>query len=262
MICVCYGLLPCDRPRHIDALGPVHLDELVRSQELGPACAFEQICAAPHIRSNAHAGPSTIPGTSAISWLTQATIITALATLFVYWYAFNFETGFCGYFHIPYHFISLNPGIIIGTSWLWVALLSFIFIVIMLTQLLYVLGWCSTEKQDGHSETRLLSVLKVLLITVAGCLLLYSLVSIAFIFRGIGIQHAENLEQFPVFVSSYTSSEVAVIRSYGEYLYAVPFTRKTNEHEAQFESKLVIVKMSDVKAPLSFERIGPLKPKQ
>jgi hypothetical protein len=76
------------------------------------------------------------------------------------------------------------------------------------------------------------------------------------IFRGIGIQHAKNLEWFSVFVSSYTSSEVAVIRNYGEYLYAVPFNRDTK----QFESKLVLVKMSDVKAPLSFEQIGPLKP--
>ena len=206
--------------------------------------------------------PSITPPTppiSAISWLTQATITTALATLFVYWYAFNFEVGFCSYFHIPYHFISLNPSIIMGTSWLWVGLLLFIFIVIMLTELLYALRRRSNEKQDSSSETRLISVLKVLLITVAGFLLLYSLVGISLIFRGIGIQHAQNLKWFSVFKSSYTSSEVAVIRSYGEYLYAVPFTRKTNEPETQFESKLVIVKMSDIKTPLSFEQIGPLK---
>ena len=203
------------------------------------------------------APPATpgIPAVSAISWLTQATILTALATLFVYWYAFNFEAGFCDYFAIPYYFISLNPGIIMGTSWLWVGLLLFLFIVLMLAELLYVLIRPSNEKQYNNSETKSLSVLKILLITIAGPLLLYCLVTIALFFRSFGIQHAKNLDSFSVFVPSYTSSEVAVIRNYGEYLYAVPFTRKTN----QFETKLVIVKMSDIKTPLSFEKIGRLK---
>jgi hypothetical protein len=78
----------------------------------------------------------------------------------------------------------------------------------------------------------------------------------------VGSKTAQGEKVFHVYAlpSSTSTSEVAVIRMYGEYLYAVPFNRKTNEHEAQFESKLVIVKMSDVKTPLSFEEIGPLKP--
>jgi len=74
----------------------------------------------------------------------------------------------------------------------------------------------------------------------------------------LGKYDAEHKKEFPVLVSDSFPSGVAVIRSYGEYLYAIPFNRETK----QFESKLVIVKMSDVKVPLSFEKIGPLKPKE
>jgi hypothetical protein len=75
-----------------------------------------------------------------------------------------------------------------------------------------------------------------------------------------GRERAGKYDSFPVLVSPYPTStpEVAVIRTYGEYLYAVPFHRETR----QFEDQLVIVKMSDVKTPLSFEKIGPLKPKE
>ena len=61
------------------------------------------------------------------------------------------------------------------------------------------------------------------------------------------------------------NNEVAIIRSYGEYLYAVPFTRitrKSNDDKtpALFERKLYILKISDVKMPLTFEQVGPLQP--
>ena len=50
--------------------------------------------------------------------------------------------------------------------------------------------------------------------------------------------------------------EVAVIRTSGDYFLTVPFNRGTKE----YENKLIIVKMSDSKTPLSLalEKIGPL----
>jgi hypothetical protein len=53
------------------------------------------------------------------------------------------------------------------------------------------------------------------------------------------------------------TTEVAVIRTSGEYLLTVPFNRGTKE----FENKLILVKMSDSKTPLSLalENIGPLR---
>ena len=51
--------------------------------------------------------------------------------------------------------------------------------------------------------------------------------------------------------------EVAVIRTSGDYLLTVPFTR--DPKWAVFENRLIIVKMSDIKSPLSLEKIGPLR---
>ena len=53
-------------------------------------------------------------------------------------------------------------------------------------------------------------------------------------------------------------TEVAVLRVYGEYLFAVPINRA----DKKFEKKLVILKMSDMpKTPLNLEKIGPLEEK-
>jgi hypothetical protein len=54
------------------------------------------------------------------------------------------------------------------------------------------------------------------------------------------------------------TTEVAVIRQSGDYLLTVPFTR--DPKWAVFENKLILVKMSDSKTPLSLslEKIGPL----
>jgi len=76
----------------------------------------------------------------------------------------------------------------------------------------------------------------------------------------LGHWEAQGRVPFHVITQS-PDTEVAVIRSYGEYLYAVPITRRTNEHKAQFERKLFIVKLSDIKNPLSYENIGPLETK-
>jgi hypothetical protein len=73
-----------------------------------------------------------------------------------------------------------------------------------------------------------------------------------------GRYNAEHQKEFNAFVLPPSNSEVAVIRSYGDYLYAVPFNRATKE----FEKKLVIIKMSESAKPsltLSLEMIGPLK---
>ncbi len=58
-------------------------------------------------------------------------------------------------------------------------------------------------------------------------------------------------------------SEVAVLGNDGEYLLAVPYTRKTYEHKAQFERKAVILKMSQAEnkpLTLTMEKVGPLQP--
>jgi hypothetical protein len=82
---------------------------------------------------------------------------------------------------------------------------------------------------------------------------------------------AKNMDYFPVTLQTYSNSEgtviyseVAVIRNYGDYLYAVPIIRKTNEQEkTQFEKKLVILKMSQADnkpLTLTMKKIGPLQP--
>jgi hypothetical protein len=87
----------------------------------------------------------------------------------------------------------------------------------------------------------------------------------ALFFRNQGYEYAKSLREFPVFELSSPNSEVparrnkvAVIRTYGEYLYGVPIMRNTNE-KFTFEKKLVIMKVSDIKSPLSLEMIGPLE---
>jgi hypothetical protein len=72
-----------------------------------------------------------------------------------------------------------------------------------------------------------------------------------------GKETAKTQKEFPVLVLSSLPSKVAVIRSYGDYLYAVPFNPDTNK----FEKKLVIVKISELTTiPLAFETVGPLQP--
>ena len=102
------------------------------------------------------------------------------------------------------------------------------------------------------------------------CILLVTLVFLSILnpvfrlFHYVGRENAETQTEFAVLVLPPSHSELAVIRNYGEYLYAVPFTRKTNEPGAYFERQVVIVKMPDVKTPLSLrmEEIGPLQKMQ
>jgi|SoiMethySBSTD1v2_1073268.scaffolds.fasta_scaffold332317_4 hypothetical protein len=77
---------------------------------------------------------------------------------------------------------------------------------------------------------------------------------------GVSLLGLKSAFVFPILLPSSTSpstSEVAVIRNYGEYLLTVPFNRGTKE----FENKLIMVKMSDSKTPISLalENIGPLR---
>jgi hypothetical protein len=56
-----------------------------------------------------------------------------------------------------------------------------------------------------------------------------------------------------------TVSEAVGLRIYGEYLLAVPFNREKQE----FDKTLLLLKMSDIeKKPLTYEQVGPLKPKE
>jgi hypothetical protein len=81
-------------------------------------------------------------------------------------------------------------------------------------------------------------------------------------YNRLGQEVAKTQEEFLVFPSppsmNIQSPEVAVLRVYGEYVYAVPFHRDTKK----FEKKLFFMKMSDMKAPLSYEKVGPLQPEE
>jgi hypothetical protein len=104
--------------------------------------------------------------------------------------------------------------------------------------------------------------LKIVAVVVGFCLVL---LPGYFGFQKLGQSQAQEQEWFPVIGSqSFTSMqvpEVAVLRNYGEYLFTVPIIRKTDEHnkpKVQFEKKVFILKMSDLKMPFSSEKIGPL----
>jgi hypothetical protein len=206
---------------------------------------------------------STIPIVTLITWLTQASLIVALVTLVGAWYVLLFEAGYFSYFHLPYYFVSLSPSIVLGTSEIWIVFLLILCgLAISVIIVVSIFGWLVNRlkrKRPERGEMRE----PIVLIVVIGIILIAFFVLYAtfggYYFSNLGNRKAESQIGFPVFTPTSYTSEVAVIRSYGEYLYAIPFNRKTNEHEAQFESKLVIVKMSDVKTPLSFEEIGPLK---
>jgi hypothetical protein len=56
--------------------------------------------------------------------------------------------------------------------------------------------------------------------------------------------------------------EGVVLRIYGDYFFATPIMRATNDQPAYFENKLVIVKLSEADDnPLTIAKIGPLQMK-
>jgi cytochrome bd-type quinol oxidase subunit 2 len=119
------------------------------------------------------------------------------------------------------------------------------------------LGWLYKRYKEDKEETPWGFIGVALLVSVF-LLVLY----LEFWFlRILEREMAQGQKVFHVYVltSSTSISEVAVIRNYGDYLYTVPFNRTTHE----FETKLVIIKMSESSKPsltLSLEKIGPLKP--
>jgi hypothetical protein len=119
----------------------------------------------------------------------------------------------------------------------------------------------NTEKTpiSSLSNSRISVLVFSILVFIALCVYGYSY---------LGTYQSEHQTEFPVFKPSSVDSfkfeaalgpKAAVLRTYGEYVYAVPFNLGTDG--AVFEKQLIIVKMSDIKAPLSFEKIGPLKAK-
>jgi hypothetical protein len=81
-----------------------------------------------------------------------------------------------------------------------------------------------------------------------------------------GVSDAGKQQWFHV-IKQPSAPESVLIRSYGEYLLAVPFTRITRKNDedktpAPFKKELIVVKMSDVKTPLCFESVGPLEPEK
>jgi hypothetical protein len=209
---------------------------------------------------------------SALSWFKEALIIAAV-TIIGAWYVLLFEVGYLSYFHIAYYFISLSPSIILGTSFHWVNLLLFlcgyVIALILATSFLVWLSERWKKKRKERGETREPVVLKL----VGSVIFLFFFILLvregAFFFRLKGYEHAKTLQEFYVFTINFDSfkSDVAVIRTYGEHVYAVPFKRDTTKIDqsgrktVEFEKQLIIVKMSDIKAPLSVEKIGHLQAK-
>jgi hypothetical protein len=84
-------------------------------------------------------------------------------------------------------------------------------------------------------------------------------------FSQAGSYDAKNQAWFAVTeITQPSNKELVILRIYGDNLYAVPFTRitrKSNEDKtpAPFEKTLFILKTSDVKMPLTYRQVGPLK---
>ena len=77
------------------------------------------------------------------------------------------------------------------------------------------------------------------------------------LFHSLGRETAEKQTEFPVLILPSSNSDLAIIRNYGDYLYAVPFNHDTNK----FEQKFYIVKMSEMaKTPLVYKKVGQLHP--
>ena len=107
-----------------------------------------------------------------------------------------------------------------------------------------------------------------LLIILVGFIFLRTLNPIFDLFHENGRELAEKQKEFLVLEPSSSNHELAVIRTYGEYLYAVPFNRITRKNDADktpapFRKELVILKMpaDDKRLNLTFEKVGPLQPK-
>ena len=127
----------------------------------------------------------------------------------------------------------------------------------------------SAKKHRERDEVKEPLALKLVL----GTLFIFAfIILVAFgasILLGHGYKHAERLDTFLVFTASFDSfkGDVAVIRTYGERVYAVPFKRDTTKTDqsgrktVEFEKQLIIVNMYDIKAPLSSENIGHLQAK-
>ena len=278
--------------------------------------------------------PPASVSASAISRLTEATIILALLTFAGYWYTFCYEVRFFSYFDIPYYFVSVTPTLILSKSILWVFLGATLGVVLLCIAIYIILG--PVEQDMNARYLKLMKTVVVLIAIVSALFIIYSsittitdpklreewtvhklvtvvvsgllclffvwvyqnykknipwgFVGIAlgitmyFVILGLGFrfliaqgfEEAQKQEVFPVYVLPQRSpseiagkddhSEVAIIRNYGDYLLAIPFTRitrKDNEDKtpAPFKKKLVIVKMPDAQNPLSlsFEKVGPLK---
>jgi hypothetical protein len=190
-----------------------------------------------------------ISATPAIS-PTQATIILALIPLAGYLFSLSYEATFCRYFHIPYYLISLSPTLVLSTM----SYTSLPFAPLLLNMCWVIIVIPSLGKFFARTSILDTSRVSVIVFTT-----LFFVVLCIYGWGYLGKSVAENQKEFLVVAQS---PEVVVIRGYGEYLYAVPFTRKTNEHKAQFENRLVILKMSEIPktTPLTLEEVGPLQP--
>jgi len=204
------------------------------------------------------AAPGTPEGGSALSWFTQAVIILALIPFVGYLVSYAFQVKYFAYFGIPYYFVSLIPDLVFYTSFIWVLMGPVICLILFLTYTLIH----SPEKEVNNTRLSFYFLIALFILLI--------------FYLWAGKTAAEIQEEFSVFVLPSSTTEVAVIHNFGDYLLAVPFhriARKNNEDKtpALFEKKLVILKISEISGIsemsktrlsfLSFEKVGPLKPK-
>jgi hypothetical protein len=167
-------------------------------------------------------------------------IIISLTTLIAYLWALYYEVGFFEYFSLPYYLISLNPSIVLATNAVLVIVFGGVFAVVYIV------------------INRLPEIWYRIVIGV----LFIAALFFCRVCRIEGRNEAKRQEKFLIVKQNLgvpgVDTEVAVLRVYGEYLFAVPINRA----DKKFEKKLVILKMSDMpKTPLNLEKIGPLEEK-
>jgi hypothetical protein len=210
--------------------------------------------------------------TALILWFTQAAIVIALITIVGYWYVLSYERGFCAYFGIPYYFILLNPSIIAETEGSWSNLFFILFtlnlaIILLATILVLIFNRISRlfkKKQVNKDEPIWLLPLKIMIaIHLIFMVVFYSFDGSTF-FRNKGREKAVSQDYFLICIAPCSNNvpikdkDMAVIRNYGENIFAVPINRDNK----QFERKIVILKISEIKTYLTMEQVGPLMPEK
>ena len=65
-------------------------------------------------------------------WFMEASLIIPLAIFIAYLWALSYEIAFCRYFEIPYHFISINPAIVLMNTTAFIYFIDILAILILI----------------------------------------------------------------------------------------------------------------------------------